>query len=275
LWRPLRTRLVRGWGENLKSHPLLLKARQTLLSRVKASIRRYLAAKSLALTPIPRNLIGRPDSELRIELEYVVAHRMIRNSDFFFIQIGAFDGREGDPIHDLVTAYGWRGILVEPQKRYFSELQSTYRDQPNLVFRNVAVSDRRETKVMYTIREGVAGVPDWAPQIASFDRVTVLSHRELIPGLEELIETEEVECITLDDLLSEAPVQRVDLLQIDVEGYDHEIIRMLDFAKFAPSIVRFEHRHLSRQDYDASIRRLVDHGYRVAVEGPDTLAYRP
>jgi FkbM family methyltransferase len=209
-----------------------------------------------------------------MSLEYVVAHRMARATDFFFVQIGAFDGQAGDPIHDFVTTYGWRGVLVEPQKRYFSRLKSTYADQPNLIFRNVAIGERREMKVLYKVKEDVPGLPAWAPQTASFDRATVLSHRALIPGLDDLIETEEVECITLEDLLGDIPAQQVDLLQIDVEGYDHEIVRMLDFARFAPSIIRFEHKHLRPEDYDVTVRRLVEHGYRVAEEGPDVLAYR-
>ena len=257
---------------NLRSR--LSEARATALGRLEAAIRRLLAVRGLTLKRLPRALIHHPASELRIDLEYVVAHRMSRQRDFFFVQIGAFDGQAGDPIHDFVTTYGWRGILVEPQKRYFSRLMSTYAGQPNLTFRNVAIGERRETRALYKIKEDVPGLPAWAPQAASFDRATVLAHRKLIPRLDELIEIEEVQCITLDDLLGEAPVQHVDLLQIDVEGYDHEIIRMIDIARFAPSIIRFEHKHLRPADYDGSVRRLVDHGYLVAEEGPDVLAYR-
>jgi FkbM family methyltransferase len=252
----------------------LMRARATALEYLDAVIRRISAVRGWGLTPLPRTVIDRPSAELRISFDYVVAHRMAQQSEFFFVQIGPFDGRAGDPIHPFVTTYGWRGILVEPQKRYFSRLKSTYRDQPNLVFRNVAIGSRREQRTLYKIKEDVPGLPAWTPQAASFDRATLLSHRDVIPNLEELIETEEVECITLDDLLSEAPVDHIDLLQIDVEGYDHEIIRMLDLARYVPSIIRFEHKHLRREDYEATIRRLVEHGYRVASEGPDTLAYR-
>jgi FkbM family methyltransferase len=248
--------------------------RARALGLFKALLGRLLAFRGLALRQLPRTVIDRPESELKIGFEHVVTHRMAHQSEFFFVQIGAFDGQAGDPIHRFVTTYGWRGILVEPQKRYFSRLIATYGDQPNLVFRNVAVGERREKKILYKIREGVPGLPAWAPQAASFDRSTVLSHREIIPDLEKLIDTEEVDCITLDDLLGEVPVPEIDLLQIDVEGYDHEIIRMLDFGRFAPSIIRFEHKHLSPRDYEASLQRLVRHGYRVAQEGPDTLAYR-
>lgn len=39
-----------------------------------------------------------------------------------------------------------------------------------------------------------------------------------------------------------AGVDRVDVLQVDVEGYDAEAIRMFPFGRYLPSIVRFGKR---------------------------------
>lgn len=244
-----------------------------MLAAFKALLRRVLAARGISPRRLPRAVIERPEALLTPTLEHVVAHRMLHVPDFFFVQIGAFDGRSGDPLHELIVAHGWRGVLVEPQRRYFAELESTYGDRPGLSLRNVAVADRREKRQLYRIRDDVPGLPEWAPQTASFDRATILRHSEDIPGIEALLETEEVDCVMLDEILAEAPDGRIDLLQIDVEGFDHEIIRMLDFERFAPSIIRFEHKHLHAEDYEAALRRLIDNGYRIAFEGPDTLAY--
>ena len=54
--------------------------------------------------------------------------------DFFFIQVGANDGRNGDPIFSLVTELGWKGILLEPQKLVFENLLRNYAGYDNLFF---------------------------------------------------------------------------------------------------------------------------------------------
>jgi FkbM family methyltransferase len=214
------------------------------------------------------------DAELRMHLDFVLAHRAMVAGDIFFVQIGAFDGRRYDPLFPWVQAYGWRGLLIEPQERFFSELVENYGDAEGLEFRRIAVGVRNEIRPFYTVADE-PGVSRDAGMIASFDRETLLSHREFVPGLESLIHTEEIECVAINDLLAEVKSDRIDLLQIDVEGYDHELIRVLDLDRFAPSIVRFEHMHLTPAQHDACIERLVDHGYRICLEDHDTLGYKP
>ena len=111
--------------------------------------------------------------------------------------------------------------------------------------------------------------------LSSFDRETLLSHREFFPEIDSFLRSEEIQSVALNDLLADAKADHIDLLQIDVEGYDHELIRILDLDRFAPSIVRFEHVHLTRDQHDACIDKLVAHGYRVCLEEHDTLACLP
>jgi FkbM family methyltransferase len=247
---------------------------QRLTSRAAELGQRALASRGLRLERLPRPLLRHPERELRMHLDYAIAQRVGLSRDFFFVQIGAFDGRSADPLYGWVQAYRWRGLLVEPQSRYFAELVENYRGLDGLELRQVAVSDRRETRTLYTVADE-PGVPHWAGLLASFDRETLLSHREFLPGLDELVRAEEVDCVPLNDLLAEAPTEHIDLLQIDVEGYDHELIRILDLERFSPSIVHFEHAHLTLAQHEASVERLIEHGYRVCLEEHDTLAYRP
>jgi FkbM family methyltransferase len=226
------------------------------------------------LQPLPRPLLARPGSELKLHLDYAIALRLTATDDFFFVQIGACDGRMDDPLYGWVNAYGLRGLLVEPQPRLYSELLETYRDAKGLEFRQVAVGEREEKRTLYTIAAG-PGVPRWAAMLASFERDVLLSHREFLPEVDELLREEEVQSVALNDLLAEAPTDHIDLLQIDVEGYDSELIRILDLERFRPSIIHFEHEHLSRAQHEASVTRLIEHGYLVGLEEHDTLAYRP
>lgn len=234
---------------------------------VKASLR----ASGRELVRRPATLLENPQARLAVDLDHLIALRVLAEADLFFVQVGAFDGRTGDQLHPWVARYDWSGILVEPQPRYFAELQRTYANRPKLMLRNIAISEVPEVRPLYTIREGVPGLPKWAPQVASFDR-THLESRGWGRDDEETIEEVQVQCLPLSDLLQ--GVDRVDLLQVDVEGYDAEIIRLFDFDRFRPAIVRFESRHLSRADHDSAVRRLVSYGYRVAVGYRDTLAWQ-
>jgi hypothetical protein len=103
---------------------------------------------------------------------------------------------------------------------------------------------------------------------------TLLAHRRAIPDIEALIEPIEVECATLPDLVERAGSDRLDLLQMDAEGYDAKLVQSIDFRRFAPAILRYEHKHLTRNAQRECIELLLDHGYQVAVEADDTLAYR-
>ena len=63
------------------------------------------------------------------------------------------------------------------------------------------------------------------------------------------------------------------LLEIGVEGYDLELLKLFDFGRIKPPIVRFEHRHLSPNERDEAVEFLADHGYRMMREEYDTTAY--
>jgi len=247
-----------------------------LSGRLGAWLRRALAGRGLQVRRLPRALLDDQEAELRLALDHVVAHHLARSlpGEFFFVQVGAFDGRHNDPLHDLVVRHRWRGLLVEPQREAFHDLVQTYADQPQLVLRNVAVAERSGSRELFKIARHREGLPYWAAQLASFQRETLLAHRDVIPDIEELIEIEIVECTTFEDVLAPLAPERIDLLQIDAEGFDDELVRLFHATGRTAEILCFEHKHLGRRRHDACCADLVERGYRLALSGPDTIAYR-
>jgi len=239
-------------------------------------LRTAFATAGLQIRRWPAPLVRRREAELRIDLEYVIAHYLWRHprDDFFFIQVGAFDGVTNDPLRDLVRAHRWQGILVEPQREAFRELEKNYGGQPGIVLRNVAVADTSGPRTLYKLRAGEAGLPYWAHQLASFRREVILSHGDVIPDIARKIEEETVDGLTFEDLLAPAPSRRIDLLQIDAEGFDFEILKLFHGAGLRAHVIGFEHKHLSRPERDASVEHLIALGYRVALDGPNAVAYR-
>jgi FkbM family methyltransferase len=255
--------------------PILKHASGVTRGALVAALRAALRPLRVAVERKPRLLLERPELELRPTLEQVAAEHMLSaGTELFFVQIGAFDGQTNDPIHDLVEKYNWRGVLAEPQRRYFEALERTYAGNPRVTLRNVALSDESGFRPFYRVRED-PGAPEWVPQLASFDVETILAHEFAYPRLRQLIIEDEVETRSLDDLLAETTdAHRVDVFQIDAEGYDATIVQMIDLARWRPAIVHFEHDHLSQEDHESAMRYLAEAGYRLQVKRFDTLAYR-
>ena len=69
-------------------------------------------------------------------------------------------------------------------------------------------------------------------------------------------------------------ITRVDLLQIDTEGYDYEVLKTFPFDLGLPVVVCFEHCHLSEGDRAAALSLLVSHGYSVERWGKDFVCIR-
>lgn len=213
---------------------------------------------------------------LQIDLDILGPWLSTTQDEVTFIQIGAFDGLANDPLHDLVRRFRWRGILVEPQPEPFQRLRQTYAGQDGLEFINAAVADQAGSVTLWRVVDPRPDDPWWVGQSASFDRDHLVAHVAERPDLIERIQGVSVPAVTLPELFARAS-RPVDVLQVDAEGYDAHIVAMLDGVSHSPTIVRFEHRHLSAAEHADAVGRLAARGYRFAINADDTLAvrYRP
>lgn len=227
------------------------------------------------LRGVPRATLKYRNSQLHPDLDMVISHYRARHTSIRFLQVGAYDGTSGDPIYPLLEKHPLHGILVEPQRDAFEALRTNYARFDSHAFRfvNAAIGPHDGTAVLYRIKPDSPG-PSWLPQIAGFDRTMLMKHSSVVPNLESFIQAEEVRCITFATLLKETGVDRIDLLQIDAEGYDAELLHLFDIPSRQPAIVHYEHKHLSVADHERSLGALVDAGYRYAISGENTLAYR-
>jgi FkbM family methyltransferase len=183
------------------------------------------------------------------------------NPDFYFVQIGANDGQTDDPLHPLIVRHKLRGLLIEPQPAAFQRLIQNYAHQPQLVFENVAIAEQPGTAQMYTAEGNDC--------LASFDEAHV---RKNVP-LGTKVLTLEVPAMPLDQLIKKYKIEQIGLLQIDAEGFDYQILKMVNFQVRKPKIIHFEHLNMLPNDYVASIRLLSEQGYRMYAHDINTLAY--
>ena len=198
-----------------------------------------------------------------------------RGKESFVLQIGAMDGQLFDPMHEYITQYQWSGLLVEPIPAQFARLQKTYANQPQLQLANVAIAEEVGTANMYhlpTDKVDNKTLPKWGYGTSSFfkDR-NALAFDEV----QEHIEQIEVKTTTLPKLLADHKVQEIDLLQIDVEGYDYQVLKQFDFSKYQPLIINIEIVNLPKAENTATKKLLDEHGYLHTKAGYDVLAISP
>ena len=120
-----------------------------------------------------------------------------------------------------------------------------------------------------SIRAEDAGLPDWVEQLGSFDRAYI--ERHFGGRLNAHVREIEVSTLTLEALLEKHEVSHVDFLPTDIEGHDLVVIRQLDFSRYHPRVILFEHKHLSASDRTAAVRLVRDQGFRVERWGGDYL----
>lgn len=195
--------------------------------------------------------------------------------DAVFVQVGSNDGQRFDPLHREIALRRWTGVMVEPVPYVFERLARNYRGIDRVRLENVAISDHDGTQTLYYLPPADDDtLPSWYDALASFRRDVVVGHRDAIPDVEDRLATIDVECLTFDSLCRRAGIDRLDLVHIDTEGYDFEVIKLVDLDRLQPRLLLFEHYHLDPASHDECIAHLAAHGYDHVSEGMDTICLR-
>ncbi len=154
--------------------------------------------------------------------------------DFFFIQVGANDGRNDDPIYKFVTQHkNIKGILIEPLPHCFKKLKENYKDYDNLIFENVAVHKHLKEATLYTMPLSLYTSFNKNHIPKRFDKTKI---KEVV-----------VPCMSAKEIIDKYSIKHVDFLQIDTEGYDWEIVTdFIENANILPDVLNFEIIHLDK-----------------------------
>ena len=223
---------------------------------------------------LPATLHDTPTSFIR---------RYFRNAPTVrFIELGAHNGLGGDPIRELIVSDPrWKGILVEPNPAIFVELEETYRVLDRVRLKRAAASDAPGTQAFYSFiapdDADPAEILDWWSEISSFNRDHLIRH--LPPRMHGAIASTEVEVVTVQGLMAEFGLERLDLLVMDIEGHEDAILGSLgslgslgDLGR-GPSVIMFEHKHMSPETLARCAQRFRDLGYGCKMYGRDAILH--
>lgn len=213
------------------------------------------------------------ESILKLDFDHVVSKYLLFDKDpesqFVFIQVGAFDGVQCDPLNKYINKYDWKGVMLEPQETPFNQLKQMYKDRADISVKNAAISKEVGKAVLYTLLGN--DLPEWAKGMASFIKENVLKHKYIFPQIEERIKEREVDTLTFEKLLFDESIAELDLLQIDTEGYDAEILNLFPFQMIKPKIIHFESKHIARVELEKTLDLLINFGYSIARDGEEDM----
>jgi FkbM family methyltransferase len=185
-----------------------------------------------------RELEARGDHSLSRPALHDMDRKLDRHIDRdggFFVEAGANDGFEQSNTYWLERFRGWKGVLVEPIPRLYEE---AVRERPGArVFNCALVPFDHEGGDVRMRYGGLMSVVGGAHGSNEADRAWVR------PAFSLRMESEyevEVPARTLSSILDEVGAPEVDLLSLDVEGYEPSVLGGLDLERHAPRFILVE-----------------------------------
>ncbi len=193
---------------------------------------------------------------------------LLRDPDFFFIQVGAHDGVRFDDLYQKVTHENTHGIVIEPLKKYYRRLVMNYEDYPDIFPLNLALHPtEKEVEIHHVDTEKTVDLEPWSGGLGSIDK----EHHKKTNIPEEYMSSTKVPALSFMELVEQYKVNKIDLLQIDVEGFDFEILKMIDFSVIKPKLIKYEFVNLAKEVQEEASQLLEANGYRVYIEGNDAI----
>lgn len=158
-----------------------------------------------------------------------------------FVEAGANDGvRQSNTLY-FEACRSWRGLLVEPIPEQARQCR-LYR--PHSIVESVALVGPPEAGRQVTLRyAGLMSVIKGGMKTAEEEQ----NHIEAGMRVQELTKTFEIEAqgATLSSLLDKHGIKEVHFLSLDLEGYELEALKGLDFARHRPQFILVEARYRS------------------------------
>lgn len=191
--------------------------------------------------------------------------KKIARENVFFVEIGANDGIDADPIYPYVKKYNWGGVYIEPQKKVFDKLVANFKGRGNLFFENIAITEKEMDVELF--------VPKANGDINSSLMASLSTTGGNIPFFND-VEKETVKGLPFSYIVDKYSLKEKEpvFLLIDVEGYEKTIIFSIDFDSYKPRYIFFEHDHLTHNTHRIINHYLTEKGYKIYLLKYDTLA---
>lgn len=192
-----------------------------------------------------------------------ILNKYINKKNGFYIVGGGNDGLTQDPTYFLEKIKGWKGVIVEPLPIY----KMCQKNRPKSKVINSALVSKKTSEKIKMINCNLMSVV----------KDSTLSNKSYIEEGEKIqnIKSEEIEVntITLNEIFQEAleTVDLVDLLVLDIEGYESEALKGIDFDIYQPQHILVE---ILNSENKNEIEKIISKYILVANLGQNDYLYK-
>jgi FkbM family methyltransferase len=213
-------------------------------------------------------------------LDVMVSLELLRSRDFNFLQVGANDGKQSDPLNEIINKHNISGILLEPVPATFERLKANYLEKDDVIREKVILEN------LALIPEGDSGdMPFY--QFADFaeddkynlsgysttDKKKLVDIRNSLKIDNAIVEIK-VKYESVTYFLNKRNLTNISLLVLDAEGMDIPILLSFLNDKNHPKIIYMEILDQPCAIIMQLVNRLIEVGYRIGGDQSDLIAYR-
>lgn len=169
----------------------------------------------------------------------------------FFVDVGSFHWKDYSTTYFLEKHLGWSGIAIDAQPAF---AEGYKQNRPNTKFFSYAVTDKSGDTVKLYLALGASSLdPDWHKKFLKEEK-------------DQEAKAVDVPTITLNDLLEQNGVAKIDFLSMDIEGAELPALAGFDIEKYRPELVCVEAGKERRPQLRAYFEQ---HGYERIDEKRD------
>ena len=167
--------------------------------------------------------------------------KYLNYKDGFYVECGSNDGLTQTNTLKLEKLRNWSGILIDASKKAYEQCLTNRDNEKNIILNNALVSfDYKD--------EFVCGDFDGSP-MGSIGGVRLNRKSDM-----------SVKARTIDSILKEYNINKVDVFVVDVEGFELEVLKGIDYQYCSPEYLLIE---VYNKDYENIYNFLIENNYEL------------
>lgn len=167
-----------------------------------------------------------------------------------FLDIGSYDGMTFSNTYYLENILEWKGICIEPNPVMYKKCL----ENRKCIVENKAIFEKSNEKVEFIIPKGDGFVEGGIEQLCSLKGFTRDKNiNQDFSSQYSKYSTILVDTTNINELLDKHDMHHIDFMSLDVEGYELNILKMIDYNKNKIEFITVEHGNDIKYQNDIKI----------------------